>query len=402
MDDLLNQFLIETSDRLADLDAEIAQFPSAPGDVRTRARLADLLHTIKGTSSFLVLPRLEAIAQSAEDLLGKVEAGALPATAEFAAAVVGAIDVVRPILRGLAIAGREPDGDDSALLDRLRVARTGGTGASAFVPVLPPPAPDATAATPEEVPTKLDVLPTAPSIGSGLSMVPIPVDRLESFAGLVGQLVQTRNNLNHLISERDDPELEDSLQRLSHITSDLGTSIIATRRQALGPTAAEMPGTFDIVTAVTVACATQRYAIPQRNILELVWVTPVAGMGTANDEFRFLRLREQRYPWVRLSTLLKINMDQSLARRREIVIMMQVGGEAIGLSVEQVFDAEEIVLRPQPPLLRDIPLFSGNAVLGDGSIAMMLDPAGILAELKNRQQAAIAARAAIDGPPLSR
>jgi chemotaxis protein histidine kinase CheA len=226
------------------------------------------------------------------------------------------------------------------------------------------------------------------------SNVSLPLERLESFTGLVGQLIQTRNNLNHLMRDRDDAELEDSIQRLSHITSDLGTNIVATRRQALGQSAGETPGSFEIVTAVTVSCGERRFAIPQRSVLELVWVTPSAGMGTANDEFRYLRLRDKRLPWIRLSTILQTDMDRALARRREIVIMMQAGGETIGLSVEQVFDAEEIVMRPQPPLLAPIRLYLGNTILGDGSVAMVLDPSGILAELHGRQQRLTGERAA--------
>jgi chemotaxis protein histidine kinase CheA len=241
---------------------------------------------------------------------------------------------------------------------------------------------------------------TLPVVAASVSL---PFERLESFAGLVGQLVQTRNNLNHLMRERDDPELEDSIQRLSHITSDLGNSVVATRRQAIGQVFGEAtgkaPASFDIVTAVTVSSGLRRFAIPQRSVLELVWVTPTAGIGTANDEFRYLRLRDGRHPWIRLSTILQVDMDRALARRREIVIMMRAGEETIGLSVEQVFDAEEIVVRPQPPLLAPIGLYMGNTILGDGTVAMVLDPQGILAELRNRQSRLIVERTASGALP---
>jgi len=42
-----------------------------------------------------------------------------------------------------------------------------------------------------------------------------------------------------------------------------------------------------------------------------------------------------------------------------------------------VFDTEEIVVKPVAPILRDIPLYSGNTILGDGSVVMILDPNGI-------------------------
>ncbi len=398
MDDLLNEFLVETSDRLAELDADITQFASMPADTKIQARLLDLLHTIKGTSGFLALPRLEAVFQSCEEVLGRVQAGAIAASPTLSAAIIEAIGVMRRILLGLASSGHEPDGDDRAVLETLLASGEGRVRAQ--------PEQAAPATEPEPVEAKVQneapaehakdrfspATAIAISHGAASTTVAIPAERLESFADLVGQLVQTRNNLEHLVRARDDSELEETVQRLSHITSDLGTGVVATRRQALGSEASRKPGDFDIVTALTVACSGQRYAIPQRNIIELIWVTPAAGLGSAQDEFRFLRLRDRRYPWVRLSTLLKTKVDQALARRREIVVMIQVCDEALGLSVEQVYDAEEIVVRPQPPILRNIALFVGNTVLGDGTVALVLDPMAIASELKLRQQTAVAGR----------
>lgn len=402
MDDLLNEFLVETSDRLAALDADITLFASTPADTKIQARVFDLLHTMKGTSGFLALPRIEAVSQSCEDVLSRVQAGTVAATPAVSSAIVEAIGIIRRILLGLAAGGREPDGDDRTILERLVAVGEGRDPTPSETPALPDepePAQLENAVWHEEPrpPPASPVISVAPSLKANVA---VPAERLESFTDLVGQLVQTRNNLEHLVRARDDSELEEAVQRLSHITSDLGTGIVATRRQVLGSAAAQKSADFDIVTAVTVACAGQRYAIPQRNIVELIWVTPTAGLGSAQDEFRFLRLRDRRYPWIRLSTLLRTQADQALARRREIVVMMQVGDEALGLSVEQVYDAEEIVVRRQPPILESIALFVGNAILGDGTVALMLDPTAIASELKLRQQMAIEARAtALGGLP---
>jgi chemotaxis protein histidine kinase CheA len=396
MDDLLSEFLIETSNRLAVLDGAISRFPVEPGNSDTQSDLIELFHTIKGASSFLDLVRLEAIAEASEGFLRFAQGGTIPVSADMAASVVEAIDVVRPILRTLATGGAEPAGNDAALIAKLRAAH-----------VVPErdPAPEAGRIDPSEkfaaarMDEEGDSSPAAAALVIAPDNISLPLERLESFAGLVGQLVQTRNNLTYLMRDRDDSELEDSVQRLSHITSDLGNNVVATRRQALGQLASQAPGGFDIVMALTVSCGGRRFAIPQRSVLELVWVTPTGAMGTANDEFRYLRLRDERHPWIRLSTILGVDLDRALARRREIVIMMRSGDETIGLSVEQVFDAEEIVVRPQPPLLAHVGLYSGNTILGDGSVAMLIDPAGILGELRGRQQRLIGERATAPALP---
>jgi two-component system chemotaxis sensor kinase CheA len=45
--------------------------------------------------------------------------------------------------------------------------------------------------------------------------------------------------------------------------------------------------------------------------------------------------------------------------------------------VDRVFDTEEIVVKPVTPIMRHVTMFSGNTILGDGSVIMILDTNGI-------------------------
>ena len=65
--------------------------------------------------------------------------------------------------------------------------------------------------------------------------------------------------------------------------------------------------------------------------------------------------------------------------RETFIIVTSVGAHSIGLVVDKVYDTEEIVVKPVSPILRDIKLYSGNTILGDGSVIMILDPNGIAA-----------------------
>ena len=78
MDDILKDFLAETSDQLDSVAAQLVQFEQEPGDARIIASIFRLVHTIKGTCGFLGLPRLANIAHSAETLLGKLRDGSEP------------------------------------------------------------------------------------------------------------------------------------------------------------------------------------------------------------------------------------------------------------------------------------------------------------------------------------
>ena len=82
MDDLIADFLTETSESIADLDVALVKLERTPDDQETLSLIFRLVHTIKGTCGFLGLPRLERVAHAAENVLGKVRDGVLAATPE--------------------------------------------------------------------------------------------------------------------------------------------------------------------------------------------------------------------------------------------------------------------------------------------------------------------------------
>ena len=59
------------------------------------------------------------------------------------------------------------------------------------------------------------------------------------------------------------------------------------------------------------------------------------------------------------------------------IVVTHVGDQQFGIVVDSVFDTEEIVVKPAASILRDITMFSGNTILGDGSVIMIVDPNGI-------------------------
>jgi two-component system chemotaxis sensor kinase CheA len=70
------------------------------------------------------------------------------------------------------------------------------------------------------------------------------------------------------------------------------------------------------------------------------------------------------------------------------VVVVAIGSVKLGIVVNEVYDTEEIVVKPVAPVLRHVTMFSGNTILGDGSVIMILDPNGVA------RSAGIAARSA--------
>ena len=188
----------------------------------------------------------------------------------------------------------------------------------------------------------------------------------------------------------------------------------------------KIPLTLAIVSALIVGCGGERFAMPQISVVELV-------RASGDSEHRIeklndtsvLRLRNRLLPLVNLREILElesvaanyeyggeetssganivtngetaegstgpelatedgVEVQAAVETRRDeesFIMVSQVGAYQFGIIVDRVFDTEEIVVKPVSPLLRDIAMFSGNTILGDGSVIMILDPNGIATKI---------------------
>ncbi|PJG49993.1 hybrid sensor histidine kinase/response regulator, partial [Bradyrhizobium forestalis] len=152
MDDLLREFLTETSESLDTVDNQLVKFEQEPNNAKILDNIFRLVHTIKGTCGFLGLPRLEALAHAGETLMGKFRDG-MPVKAEAVTVILSSIDRIKEILAGLEATEAEPEGNDRDLIDKLEAMVEQGmaamaAGSAAPVADAPPLAPEAPAAAP--------------------------------------------------------------------------------------------------------------------------------------------------------------------------------------------------------------------------------------------------------------
>ncbi len=159
----------------------------------------------------------------------------------------------------------------------------------------------------------------------------------------------------------------------------------------------KIPLTLAIISALIVEVAGERYAIPQISVIELVQASADNKTGHRIehiDNAAVLRLRDQLLPLVTLQEVLKLGSSTVSPQDDKYIIVTQIEGHVFGIIVDRVFDTEEIVVKPVSPVVRNVSIFSGNTILGDGSVIMILDPKGIsgaAGELTMRCADAIAA-----------
>jgi two-component system chemotaxis sensor kinase CheA len=292
MDDLLREFLTETSERLDVVDVELVRLERNPDNAYVLANIFRLLHTIKGTCGFLGLPRLEALTHAAEALMDRFRNG-LPVTAAAVTLMLATIDRIKYLLVELERRHKEPAGHDLDLTDELD--RMAQMGRCAEVPggAQPRAVADAAAihariaatggsvrrrcATPEEpqrafgetaidevgsaTPSPLSTPSPASDLGSPPAAVSdstadaddvrtlnltsqsirVAVGTLENLMTLVSELVLTRNQLIETLRHHGNSDVKASLQRLSNVTAKLLNGVTKIRMQPVGNAWQKLP-----------------------------------------------------------------------------------------------------------------------------------------------------------------
>jgi two-component system chemotaxis sensor kinase CheA len=170
-----------------------------------------------------------------------------------------------------------------------------------------------------------------------------------------------------------------------------------------------LPLTLAIIPSLIVQSGNERFAIPQVNLEEVVCLydDDVINLIECAGSIEVYRLRDFLLPMVRLREALErvdafdadalSEVTEKNARaRKELAIkrmeaeelghplhvslnfaVLRAGNTRFGLIIDRIIGSEEIVVKPMHRAVKDITLYSGATVLGDGQVAMILDAMGL-------------------------
>ncbi len=160
----------------------------------------------------------------------------------------------------------------------------------------------------------------------------------------------------------------------------IGGTVELSSREGRGTTVrVKIPLTLAIISALLVGSASEVFAIPQIGVVELVRVSEdVRHRIEEVQGARFFRLRDTLLPLVSLAD--RLQLATSVLPDEYNIIVCQVGETRIGLVVDEVFDTQEIVVKPVGRLVKHLAVYAGCTILGDGRVIMILDSTGIANE----------------------
>jgi len=274
MDEFVQDFLVEGSELLDQLDRNFVEFEKDPDSKELVAQIFRAIHTLKGTSGTIGLKKIEAVNHAGENILSRLREGKLSVNSEITSALLSMIDVNRQLFASLESTGQEGELDPTAIIATLTSVLERSIAGSLAVDSNSSsrmPAPnllgeiliDRGAAAEESVAEALDVQKCGDQrrmgeilVQSGLasrkdvqealqtqtearddvihSNIRVDVSLLDKVMNLVGELVLARNQILQFTSGQKDPAFLSTAQRLNLITTELQEGVMKTRMQPIG------------------------------------------------------------------------------------------------------------------------------------------------------------------------
>jgi two-component system, chemotaxis family, sensor kinase CheA len=299
-DDIVREFLVESTENLDLLDRELVALEKNPKNRDTLASIFRTIHTIKGTCGFLGFTKLESVAHVGENLLSKLRDGALELTPEITTVLLQMVDAIRQMLQSIEANGNEGERNDEELIKTLTRLQQGGAAAKtekASSTAKPVAAGESSGAKKTEQakaePAVVPHSPAAPEKASSAasagasekqesakearaersesaaregeagegkhgsvseSSIRVDVGLLDKLMTLVGELVLARNQILQFTNTTEDTALTAPSQRLNLITTELQEGVMKTRMQPIGNIWSKFPRT---VRDVANACGKQ-------------------------------------------------------------------------------------------------------------------------------------------------
>ena len=144
----------------------------------------------------------------------------------------------------------------------------------------------------------------------------------------------------------------------------------------------KIPLTLAILPALIIRSSNMAFAIPQVKLVELLRLEE----GDESSKLEELqgqpvyRLRGELLPLVPLNTLLGKETDEKFKSKN--IAVLRSDSSIFGLITDEIEDSADIVVKPLAPFLKSLEFYSGATVMGDGSIALVLDINGLSTSIK--------------------
>ncbi|MDJ0978968.1 MAG: chemotaxis protein CheA [Erythrobacter sp.] len=141
----------------------------------------------------------------------------------------------------------------------------------------------------------------------------------------------------------------------------------------------QIPLTLSIIAGLTVEVASQRFAIPQSYVEEIIHASAKSLDCTHIGETSLVTFRGQRVPCLVLAEVLDLPDGEIDEANRSMVMLRLASGDLFALAVDNIHSHGDIVVKPLAPAVMKSGLYAGSTLLDDGQPVLLLDVTNIAA-----------------------
>ena len=158
---------------------------------------------------------------------------------------------------------------------------------------------------------------------------------------------------------------------------DLGGNVSLNSQPGLGSKVTiRLPLTLAILDGQLVNIGKETYIVPLISIVESLQTIP-EHVNSITGQAEFYRLRDKYIPIIRLNSLFA--MKSGITDLCEgLLVVVESDGQQVGLFVDDLMGQQQVVIKSLKTNFRQVQGISGATILGDGTVALIMDVPGII------------------------
>jgi len=227
-DIILNSFLVETGEGLAQMEQVILELETHPEDIELIQTIFRVVHTIKGNASILELPKLLSFAHTAENLLDELRSQNLSVTPQIINLLFSVLDVLREMTAGAKEGRDEISVQARTVLSKISKCLAGSSETPKGTQ------PEGSAPT-----TGQTISNTAhSSVSDSLRTVRVSVSKLDRLLDLTGEIAIARGRIAKLLESPEETnfdELKETSRLADTLYTELQETVLKSRMVSMGP-----------------------------------------------------------------------------------------------------------------------------------------------------------------------
>jgi two-component system chemotaxis sensor kinase CheA len=137
----------------------------------------------------------------------------------------------------------------------------------------------------------------------------------------------------------------------------------------------KLPLTLAIIQSLLVEVESEVYSVPLAAVLETLKVETSSFHQIGGQEV--MKLRDSVLPLIRMQRVFGVAEKEETSQQSYIVVI-GVAEKRMGLIVSRLLGQQEVAIKSLGKYLAKAPGIAGSTILGDGRVALIIDPAGII------------------------